>query len=255
VTALVALVLTAAQPAMVQAGRRSRALLVAVGGAAVLIGVVAALALPKFTDDGPQPLSLVLHDDADSGKARWVAGSADVPLPPSFSGRGFERRPSYPWAIDSKAWVAAARSPRLAPPELAIESREVTDVGTRLRVRVRSRRGASIVGLQVEGWLLHRAWVDGVEVPLATTRTPFHTIEIVGAPPAGAVVDLLFQPSTATVFAYDVQPGLGAAGAELVRARPQWAVPIGRGDRTVVSRRFRLQAFVPPSELGPGIKD
>ncbi|HEV8240078.1 MAG TPA: M28 family peptidase [Thermoanaerobaculia bacterium] len=243
VTILVALVLTGALPALAGASRRWRKMLAIAGAAGVLAGAVAALALPKFTVDAPQPLSLVLYRDADRGESRWVAGSTALPLPPSLSGFA-PRRGAYPWAPDLRAWTAPA--PFAAPPpELTLESVTRTASDVRVRARLRSARGAPIAGLYVPGDRIAAARLEGEDVPLPppAARGDWETVEDVTLPTEGAALELVFTGSEPVeLHVYDVTLGLGAEGAPLLRARPDWAVPIGRGDRAVVSRRVRIDA-------------
>ena len=242
VTILVALVLTAALPALAGASRRARGLLAATAAAGTVVGAVAALALPKFTADAPQPLSLVLFRDADSGESRWVAGSTALPLPPALSGFAATRG-AYPWAPDLEAWAAPAPRSATSPPELTIESVTSSASELRVRARLRSARGAPIAGVYVPRDRIAAAHIEGEGVPLspAQARDDWEIIEDVTLPAEGAALELVFVGGEPVeVQVYDVQLGLGAESAGVLRARPDWAVPIGRGDRSVVSRRLRI---------------
>ncbi|HET9768731.1 MAG TPA: hypothetical protein VFS60_17935, partial [Thermoanaerobaculia bacterium] len=244
VTALVALVLTGALPALAAAARRQRLLLAVAGGAAVLVGAVAALALPKFTADAPQPLSLVLYQDADGGESRWIAGSTAIPLPPSLSALRSMRGP-YPWAPELEAWTAAAPRFDVPAPDLALEAVTWSASDVRVRARLRSPRGAPIAGLYLPGHRLAAARVEGEDVPLPppAQRDEWETVEDVTLSAEGAVLELVFTGTDPVeLHAYDVQPGFRDQDAPLLRARPEWAVPIGRGDRSIVSRRVRIAA-------------
>jgi hypothetical protein len=42
------------------------------------------------------------------------------------------------------------------------------------------------------------------------------------------------------LYAVDVTPGLPAAGAALLAARPPTAVPVQQGDTTLVSRKVKI---------------
>lgn len=242
VTILVALVLTAALPALAVASRRARVLLAATAAVGVLVGAAAALALPKFSADAPQPLSLVLYRDADRGEAHWIAGSAAIPLPPSLA-ELTAKRGAYPWAPELNAWTAPAPQFAAPPPELTLESVTWSAGDVRVRARLRSARGAPIAGLYVPGDRVGAARIEGEEVPLPPPqdRDDFETIEDITLPAEGAAIELVFTGSAPVeLYAYDVQLGLGAESAALLHARPDWAVPIGRGDRSVVSRRVRI---------------
>jgi hypothetical protein len=245
VSAAVALALTGSLPAVAAAPRRARLLWLVVAAAAVVAGAIAARVLPPFTADAPQPLSLVLHHDADRRETRWVAGSAGLDLPPELAreGRFAVGRP-YPWTPDFMAWVSPGPALALAPPELTVEALEQTGEGLRLRGRLRSQRGAPIAGIYAESARLRAARVGGevVELPALTaeTKAGFWSVEDVTLPAEGVPIEVAFRGSQALLFVYDVQPGVEWAGANLLRLRPASAVPIGRGDRSLVSRRYRL---------------
>jgi hypothetical protein len=242
VTLAVALVLTGALPALATAARRRRSMPAAAALAAMLVGTVAALALPKFTADAPQPLSLVHYQDADQGESRWIAGSTAIPLPPSLSLRSM--RGPYPWAPELEAWTASAPRFDAPAPELVLEAVTWSASDVRVRARLRSPRAAPIAGLYLPGDRLAAARVGGEDVPLSppADRDEWETVEDVTLPSEGVLVELTFAGTEPVeLHVYDVQPGVGT-DEPLVRARPEWAVPIGRGDRSIVSRRVRLSS-------------
>jgi hypothetical protein len=255
ISIVVALVLTGTLPGFAGAPRRWRVLVAVVALVAVVVGAVAARVLPPFTADQPQPLSLVLYNGAretgDAPATRWVAGSADLPLPPSVaSAGGFTRASSapYPWASQLAVWVASEqRAPQWdpAPPRLDLAAVKRTADGLHARGLLRSTRGASIAGLYVPGARLRSVRLAGQELVLRPVgeRDEWQIVEHVTLPAEGADVELTFvgvEPLTVHVF--DVQLGLGGEGAALLGARPDWAVPISRGDRSVVSRPVVLAA-------------
>lgn len=246
VSTVVALVLSGALPVFAGATRRERGGVAAVAGITLLVGAVAARALTPFTQDGPQPLSLVLHYDADRKESHWVVGGAgpDLPLPPALARKGrFAVAAPYPWSPDVQAWVGAGPSLRLAPPELLVESVAGAPEGFRVRGRLRSARGAPIAGIFAEAATWRGARVGGQDVELpkgAGADSGYLNIEHVTLPADGVPIELLFRGPPVTLYVYDIERGVEWAGAELLRLRPRSAVPIGRGDRSVVSRRLQL---------------
>jgi hypothetical protein len=242
--AVVALALTTALSAFAAAPRRARARLAAAAGVVVLVAALAALVLPRFTADAPQPLSLTLYHDAQRAATYWVAGGTRTPLPPSLARAApFAPDHPYPWAPESSAWTAPGPALPLAPPRLELESVERGGGQVRVRGWLRSPRGAPIGGLYLPGERLAAARLDGEEVPLPplARRLDWQPVEHVTLPARGTELELVFSGEEAVdLFVYDVQPGLGPVGAELERARPSSAVPIGRGDRSLVSHQGRL---------------
>ena len=95
------------------------------------------------------------------------------------------------------------------------------------------RRAKRLVAARFDG--------EEVRLPPAARRADWQPVEHVTLPPRGTEVELVFAgEEPVELFVFDVQPGLGPVGAELVRARPPTAVPIGRGDRSLVTVPARL---------------
>jgi hypothetical protein len=68
-------------------------------------------------------------------------------------------------------------------------------------------------------------------------------VEHVTLPADGVEVELRFRgEDDIELWLWDGGPGIGAAGDALLRARPEWAVPIHRGDRTLTMRRLVIAA-------------
>jgi len=221
-----------------------------------LLGLAASawtVATPAFSEARPRRLSLVFHQDGDSGAARWLV-DAELPLPAELraaGGFGAAAAPAFEWTpSDEPSWTAAAApiaadAPTLTPEPGTPEVRGVW--GRYLRLRLRSPRGARSAALVIPDaaglrWLA----VAGKTVPpypehrRAWYREVRHH-PIVALPPEGLVVEMVVrasEPVELTVL--DVSEGLPPPGAALARARPAWAVPSHGGDRTVLSRRLRL---------------
>ena len=263
ISIVVALVLSGTLPGFAGTARKWSFLTAGLALVAATVGVVAACVVPPFTADQPQPLSLVLYNGAggsgdgagdgagDEPATWWVAGSADVPLPRAVASAGGFARASaapYPWAPPFPAWVASAgHAPRWdpAPPQLDLGAVERTADGFLARGRLRSTRGASIAGLYVPAARLRAVRLAGEALVLrpAGDRDEWQIVEYVTLPADGAEVELTFAGAEAlTIHVFDVQLGLGSEGSALLRARPDWAVPISRGDRSVVSRPLVLAA-------------
>ena len=220
-------------------------------GLATVAGAAWTLALPAHTEARPRRLSLVLHQDADTGAARWLV-DADLPLPdPLRAAAEFTAAPApaFPWTPDDEpSWSAPASPIAAPPPELALEPGVPAlrgPWGRHLRLRLRSPRGARTAALVIPDdagvrWLA----VSGVTAPPypAHRRAWYLNVRhhpLVAVPADGLVIDLVVReqgPVELTVL--DASEGLPPAGAALQRARPAWAVPSHGGDRTVLSRRF-----------------
>ncbi len=59
--------------------------------------------------------------------------------------------------------------------------------------------------------------------------------------PAGVEIEVVLDGvDPVEAYVWDASPGLPEAAAPLLSARPDWAVPFGPGDRTVVFGKTRL---------------
>ncbi len=244
--AVLALLLALLTPLWPNRARSSFALLAVLAlGAAIWT-----VAVPAYTEARPRRLSLVFHQDGDTGTARWLV-DGDLPLPAALREAGAfadDSEPAFAWTPpDEPSWTApAAPIPALAP-TLTLEPGlpEVRgDWGRYLRLRLRSPRGARSAALVIpDAARLRWLTIAGKSVP----PYPEHRREwyrevrhhpIVSIPPEGLVIELVVeqqQPIELTIL--DASEGLPPAGAVLELARPAWAVPSHAGDRTVISRR------------------
>lgn len=249
--ALVALVLLGGLlPGLAAAGRRAR---LAVAGAAglVLAGAAVAAAFGEpFSPSSPRPLSLVLHHAAGEG-ARWLAGAGEGPLPaPLAQAAGFASEPvrAYPWSA-GRAFAAAAAVAAPPAPELAGLTVERRGGDLVVSARLVSPRGAPSAGVYVAATRLADAKLDGLAVRypprVAAVREDPEAwlgVEHLTLPAAGVPIEIVVVGAAPVeLYVWDASPGLGPEGDALLRARPEWAVPIGRGDRTLVSQRVLVE--------------
>lgn len=207
---------------------------------------VAVASVRPLTEDLPQRLSLRLHRDATAAASHWLATPESGVLPESLAaaaafGAGLE--PILPWSRRADGYRAPAGKVGgdLTPPEVEVLASEPPLV----RLRLRSPRGAPIVGLVLAGETGRR--VEAVRMnglPFAVVgkgeAAADGTRSFVSwtTPPEGVELELTLAAGSAdTVFLYDQSQGLPRAAEALLRARPPTAVPSGWGDATVVSRR------------------
>ena len=266
---LVALVLTGLLPALATAGGDGRwAVAVAALSLTVVSGALVLLR-PPFTHGSPQPMALVeLHSTSEppssdelrsAGEAQareaapwqrqWLMPVSYGPLPAAWLDWSFAPRPQrpYPWQPDTLAWVAEAPGPSPAAPELAVAAVERSGDGLIVRARLRSPRGAPWIGLLAQGARWESARVEGAPAlsrdELRAPESGWIGIEHVTLPAGGAPVELRFRGGEPVeLWLWDGGPGVSPAGAALLAARPDWGVPIHRGDRTLVARRLVVGA-------------
>ena len=242
---LVALVLTSLLPLVAEAAGAWRFGLPALAGFLAVVMAVGVVVVPQFSPQSPRRLNLSYVEDADAHRGRWVVPSL-APLPPPLAkAAAFGRRPAppFPWS-PLPAYSAPAPALGLAAPELTVL--EDVNVGGKrnLRLRLRSPRGAP-VGIVVipAGAGVESLAVGGHEVP-SPPRGPsggWRTLAVLTLPAPGIEIEAVVKavgPQPWTVL--DRTPGLPPAGAALLQARPDTAVPGQDGDVTTVSRKVAI---------------
>ena len=253
---LVALVLTGLLPALATAGRDARWAVAVAALSLIVVSGSLVLLRPPFTSGSPQPMALVELHLSDETRTRgtaplqrqWLMPASYGSLPAAWLDWSFSPRPQrpYPWQPDTLAWVAEAPGPSPAAPELAVVAVERTGDGLLVRARLRSPRGAPWAGVLAPGARWASARVEGVQ---ALSRDELRRddesgwigVEHVTLPAGGAPVELRFRGAEPVeLWLWDGGPGVSPAGAALLAARPDWGVPIHRGDRTLVARRLVL---------------
>ena len=227
---------------------RPRPLLLALA-ASCLVGAALTLATPAFSADRPRRLSLVFHQDADTTSARWLI-DGELALPdPLKKVAEFTGAAAFAWTPpDEPSWISPTAPTSAAPPELL----PVPDTpsisgpwGRYLRLRLRSARGARSAALVIPDdaglrWLA----IAGETVPPypAHRRAWYVDVRhhsIVALPPGGVLVELVLRsPDPVTFTVLDVHEDLPPSAAQLLDARPAWAIASHGGDRSVHSRSF-----------------
>ena len=216
---------------------------------AVLLGIGVTAA--PVSRQSPRWQNLLLHEDADTGRTRWIVLERE--LPQSYrQAAAFAKEPEmlYPWSAPH-ALVPFAPAPSLGVPGPQLTVIEDTilagTAGRRhLRVRVTSPRGAGEATVIIpEAAQVQSIRVEGVEVPFPKGKpVVFHgryELAILTLPREGAELDVVLagtQPLDWYVF--DRTPGLPPSGDALRKARPATSVAFQEGDTTVVSRKFRI---------------
>ena len=208
----------------------------------------AAAAVPAFTPNAPQALSLAYARDADSGAARWVSSGSPLPGPLRAAARWTEWRAPFDW-LGANETGPSASAPALALPPPRFDVRESTAIpgGREVSGKLWSPRGAPVVylaipaGVRVEG-----IRIGGQSVPPDLVRrrlfAPGWEVAIVWTvPPEG--IDLrirLGQRGPAEITLADRSRGLPPEGAGLAAARGAAAAPNYFGDSTLVETRRKI---------------
>lgn len=244
---LLAFVYATLTPLVAGAGSFGRRWLpLAVTVAAVVCAVLAMIS-PPFSPRFPRALNVLLHEDVDSGAARWLLPGAP-PFPPAvLAAARFAPQPAppFPWSRPG-ARALAAPAPRLnaAAPELTVLEDTTAGGKRHLRLRLVSPRGAPVAIVYVPADArLASMQIDGQPVPLENSGQSggWQIYTHLTLPAQGSELDVMLGATQPLVwYVSDRTYGLPPAGRALLAARSKNAVPIQDGDMTVVSRKVRI---------------
>jgi hypothetical protein len=228
-------------------GRRGIPL--AAAGAAVIFLAVA-VASPLHSAESPDILNLTFYQDADAGQARWIAfRSPRLAFPPALAKAlpfRLQREKVYPWSGTAAAWVVDAPPLGVPGPELTVLADAVEGGRRRLRVRLKSLRGApDAILILPEAARVEAVTVQDRPIPERTDDTlPPHDwffYFLAAIPPEGVEIDLVLgETAPQTWYFSDLSFGLPPSGGALAAARPATLTTSGNGDETRVGRRRRI---------------
>jgi hypothetical protein len=204
-----------------------------------------------YTDRHPQRVSLIHHQEA--GRARWLAEGFFGPPPPSLAQvGGFGSRPGrpFPWSTSFHlAYGIQASESSQPPPDLQLVE-DISREGLRyLTIRIRSRRGGSMAGVMLPpGIPPLSVRVEEAIVPIQQELRSYdwgggwRSIACEAIPEQGVLLRVVLPEGRAFVgVLFDVGPPEQAPGYQPLRAaRPSWAVESHHGDRSLMTRGFKL---------------
>jgi len=234
-------------PLVAVAGSFGRRWLPLAAAVAAVVFAVLAMVSPPFSPSSPRVLTVQLHEDADSGAARWLLRGAP-PFPPAvLKAGGFPQRPEvpFPWSPPmARALAAPAPSPRAAAPELAVLEDSTMNGKRHLRLRLTSPRGAPAGTVYVsKGARLESIAIDGQPIPVTEwgAKEEWRPYTNLTLPAQGSELTLVLgNAQPVDWYVLDRTYGLPPSGQALLAARPKDAVPIQEGDVTLVSRKVRI---------------
>ncbi|HET7451145.1 MAG TPA: hypothetical protein VFL12_00245, partial [Thermoanaerobaculia bacterium] len=228
------------------APRSRRRVLAALAAAAAVAGAAAFLSA-AFSRDAPQRATVVALVDGDSGTSRVLVETDADRLPREFAAAAeFRRVTPYPWAPAYSAFASEASRVALPPPELRIEGDAVAAGLRRIRGRLVSPRGASIVRIA----FAPEAPVRGIAIggvaapplsPAALRRgAGWRNYACVTVPAGGIPVEIVSAPGPVSLVIADRSAELPSAAAALAARRGAAAVPSQSGDGTIVFRKLTI---------------
>jgi hypothetical protein len=198
--------------------------------------VVMQLLIPAHTPEWPRDINVRYVDD--NGRAFW---ETDAPISSVHT-----PATAYEW-LHRAPHVFRSSTPRMAmaPPNLRVLGDE-SATQRRIKLRIRSDRGAPRIALYFRAPSFQRLLVNGSPLPPRTPKfqeflaSGWHRVSVRGATEAEIEITLSGnEPIEAIVV--DASPGLPPEGAAIVAARDaSVAVPANDGDTTTVMRRVRI---------------
>ena len=223
------------------------------GAAVILVSLLAAIVVPKYSAEKPQRVNVVLRQDTPLDlstppahvyvEAAWAYmpwGTAPAPMLRALGDPALVHAEApMPWS----SIVPFVETPRLplAPPAFVVLAAAAAREGRNVRVRLSSPRGARTLVILLPAGRLTVAIVENVE---ALPR--WGAVVLRAVPPEGIEVGLHAVGQAPIAFTlFDVSSGLPAADvapiANAVRAaRPREATQTQEGDITIVSRQLEL---------------
>ena len=213
--------------------------LAAIAALAVL-GWAGAATRPAYSEDRKQAFGIEYAWDATEAKGRWLVVNDGAPLPSGF-GAAFERGVEVPWS-GRRRWAAAAAGIPTDPPRIEKLAERAVPQGRLLTLRLASN-GAETVLVRAKpeaGFIAARAGVTTARFGRGKEKDDW-VLRCFGRRCDGLTIELLVaarSPVDATVMG--IRPGLPAAAAPLIRARPSSAAPQYSPDSTIAVVKVRL---------------
>jgi hypothetical protein len=192
-------------------------------------------------DDGRESARVFV--DTSWGPARW--GDAPLAMKNALTdgGRASRAESPFPWAPSA----VVVDAPRIdAPfPDLVVRTTSIESDRRRVRVHVKSRRGASTLGIRLPA---ARKVDVSVCPPLKTGSECAHAVErygvvgFKGLPKDGMDLELVAMggpdPIPIELFDRSYEVPAGSIAAHVVSARPAEATAFQDGDVTVLAKSF-----------------
>jgi hypothetical protein len=228
----------------------------AVALAGALAAAFVGLGSAPYSPDAPRAINLSLHQDADTGAARWLF-RAGGPVPEAMAKAaafGAQAELAFPW-LPPEAKLFAAPAPKLEAvgPELTVIGEEPRDGKRLVKLRLVSPRGAHVASLMAPAAAkVESIQVDGVAIPTkgdskgarqrAGAAAPaYANYVLLTLPPQGSEIQVLLgETAPQDWYFLDRTDGLPPSGAALLAARPKDSAPRHEGDTTIVTRKLRF---------------
>jgi hypothetical protein len=208
----------------------------------LVVGLVAAATLPLYSTPRPQHLNvLYLQGPEPSTAVLHLQSMQDLPQP-MLDASGIQVDSDYqlPWMQEPLGNVAPIETAALAQPELVVEEIVPTESGREVRLRLSSPRGAWRLRLYLPREALpQRASIGGNDIELEREEdgedSDYTGLRFHGVQERDVVLTLqLGSSEPVRAVLVDTAMTLPPAAEDVRRTRPNTAVPVHSGDRSVV---------------------
>jgi hypothetical protein len=238
-----------AAPAFASASANSRRRVLAALSVGALVSFALAAAAKPFSADSPERMSIAFSQAADTQRSRWLAYAESGRLRGNLArAANFSAAPvrAFPWSGGPGAFAADAAGASLPAPSVAILEDSRDGSARRIRLNLRSPRGAPAVFLaispaaQIQSVRVAGEALAPINSRIVSFQGGWRLITCLTTPPEGVELALTAGPNPFEVYAGDRSAGLPTAGEPLLRARGPQAAPSQQGDVTIVTRRLKL---------------
>ena len=238
-----------AAPAFASASANSRRRVLAALSVGALVSFALAAAARPFSADSPERMSIAFSQDADTQRSRWLAYAESGRLRWSLArAANFSAAPvrAFPWSGGPGAFAADAPGASLQAPSSTILEDSRDGSTRRIRLNLRSPRGAPAVFLaispsaQIQSVRVAGEALASINPRIVSFQSGWRLITCLTTPSEGVEFTLEGGPGRFEVYAGDRSAGLPTAAEPLLRARGPEAAPSQQGDVTIVTRRVKL---------------
>ena len=203
-----------------------------------LLGWLAVLLTPAYSQDRRQQFAIEYVQDAPARQAHWSVNNDGAPV--RFAADW--RREEVPWS-SRKRWLAPAPPLALTPPGVELLSQQPHGEGRLLTLRLRSNGAASVTLIAPPEASLREAGSGAFSGHFAAEAgaEPRYFLRCIGRSCDGAVFRLVSGSQDPIDFTIvGSRPGLPPSAGPLVQARPALARPQYAPDSTLTVGRLRL---------------
>jgi peptidase M28-like protein len=236
-------------PAFAAVSRNGRRRVLAALSVGALVALAAAALARPFSAESPERMSIAFSQDADTQRSRWLVYAESGRLRGEMvRAARFSVGPvrAFPWSGGPGAFAADAPGSSLPDPSAAILEDSRDGFTRRIRLNLRSPRGAPAVFLAISpASPIRSVRVAGealapINPRIVSYQGGWRVVTCLTTPPEGVEFAIEAGPGSFEIYAGDRSSGLPTGGTPLLRARGPEAAPSNQGDVTIVVGKLKL---------------